>query len=82
MALSDAPLPRKNHLYLKTNKIYAPSDYNTLAAVKLTASIVEKFIPPRAQNSRKGDNGKILILGGSYVYHGAPILASLATFRY
>ena len=82
MALSDAPLPRKNHLYLKTNKIYAPSrQHNTLAAVKLTASIVEKFIPPRAQNSRKGDNGKILILGGSYVYHGAPILASLAALR-
>ena len=52
-----------------------------MAAVKLTASIVEKFIPPRAQNSRKGDNGKILILGGSYVYHGAPILASLAALR-
>ena len=52
-----------------------------LAAIKLTASIVKKFIPPRAQNSRKGDNGKILILGGSYVYHGAPILASIAALR-
>ena len=31
--------------------------------------------------SRKGDNGKVLILGGSYFYHGAPILSSLAALR-
>ncbi len=32
-------------------------------------------------NSRKGDNGKVLVVGGSYMYHGAPILASLAALR-
>ncbi len=52
-----------------------------LAATKLTSHIVKKFIPPRAYNSHKGDNGKILILGGSYVYHGAPILTSIAALR-
>jgi ADP-dependent NAD(P)H-hydrate dehydratase len=47
----------------------------------LQATIVKNFIPPRKFASRKGDNGKVLILGGSYFYHGAPILSSLAALR-
>ena len=47
----------------------------------LQATTVKNFIPPRKFASRKGDNGKVLILGGSYFYHGAPILASLAALR-
>lgn len=43
--------------------------------------MVKNFIPPRKQSSRKGDNGKILVIGGSYLYHGAPILSSLAALR-
>jgi len=47
----------------------------------LQASIVQKFIPARKVNSRKGDNGIVLVVGGSYIYHGAPILSSLAALR-
>ena len=47
----------------------------------LTPSIIKKYIPIRKLNSRKGDNGKILVVGGSYMYHGAPILSSLAALR-
>ena len=47
----------------------------------LSASIVKKFIPARKSKSRKGDNGIVLIVGGSYVYHGAPILSSIAALR-
>ena len=47
----------------------------------LQATLVKNFIPPRKFASRKGDNGKILVLGGSYFYHGAPILSSLAALR-
>ena len=32
----------------------------------------------RATDSHKGDNGKVLVIGGSKEYHGAPIYASLA----
>jgi NAD(P)H-hydrate epimerase len=42
---------------------------------------VKNFIPPRKFVSRKGDNGKVMVLGGSYFYHGAPILSSLAALR-
>ena len=47
----------------------------------LTKIIVKKFIPTRSRSSKKGDNGKALIVGGSYMYHGAPVLSSLAALR-
>ena len=47
----------------------------------LQSQIVKSFIPSRKAVSRKGDNGKVLVLGGNYLYHGAPILSSLAALR-
>jgi len=47
----------------------------------LQSSIVKKFIPPRKASARKGDSGKVLVIGGSYMYHGAPILSSLSALR-
>lgn len=47
----------------------------------LRSSLVKKFIPARRIDSRKGDNGTVLVVGGSYIYRGAPILSSLAALR-
>ncbi len=47
----------------------------------LTPTLVKSFIPARRNLSRKGENGKVLVIGGSYLYHGAPILSSLAALR-
>ncbi len=52
-----------------------------MVAKNLTLSIVKKFIPARKAKSRKGENGIVLVIGGSYIYHGAPILSSLAALR-
>ena len=52
-----------------------------MVVTKLTKEIIEKFIPSRKNDSRKGDNGKVLVVGGSYIYHGAPVLSSLAALR-
>jgi len=52
-----------------------------LATKTLTSQIVKKFITPRNASSRKGDNGKVLVVGGSYIYHGAPVLSSIAALR-
>ena len=52
-----------------------------MASKQLQASIVKKFIPARKSDSRKGDNGIVLVVGGSYMYHGAPILSSIAALR-
>lgn len=47
----------------------------------LSSSIVQNFTPIRKSTSRKGDNGIVLVVGGSYIYHGAPVLSSLAALR-
>ena len=52
-----------------------------LVSVRLQAPLVKKFIPARKSSSRKGDNGVVLVVGGSYIYHGAPILSSIAALR-
>jgi NAD(P)H-hydrate epimerase len=36
---------------------------------------------PRLESSRKGDNGIVLVVGGSGIYHGAPLLSSLSALR-
>lgn len=36
---------------------------------------------PRRAWSRKGDNGVVLVVGGSWLYHGAPFLVSMAAMR-
>jgi len=52
-----------------------------LEPLTLSSSIIQNFIPARKSTSRKGDNGIVLVIGGSYIYHGAPILSSLAALR-
>lgn len=45
------------------------------------SDLVNKIILPRSKRSRKGDNGITLIVGGSRIYHGAPLLSSIAALR-
>ncbi|HSB56412.1 MAG TPA: NAD(P)H-hydrate dehydratase [Nitrosopumilaceae archaeon] len=52
-----------------------------MATKNLQVSLVKNFVPARKFGARKGDNGKVLVLGGSYIYHGAPILSSFAALR-
>jgi len=53
----------------------------TSLALRIQAALVRRFIPQRKKDSRKGENGKVLVVGGSYMYHGAPTLSSLAALR-
>lgn len=48
---------------------------------RVTPEDVSRFLPPRNASSRKGQNGKVLVVGGSRIYHGAPALAALAAIR-
>jgi ADP-dependent NAD(P)H-hydrate dehydratase len=43
--------------------------------------LVQHLIVPRVATSKKGDNGIVLVVGGNRIYHGAPLLASLAALR-
>jgi NAD(P)H-hydrate epimerase len=49
--------------------------------VDITTKLIKKLMVPRLQSSKKGDNGTVLVAGGSRNYHGAPILASMAALR-
>ena len=49
--------------------------------VVMRTALVKRFIPARKASSRKGENGRVMVIGGSYLYHGAPILSSLAALR-
>lgn len=45
------------------------------------SNLIREIILPRSKLSRKGENGITLIVGGSRIYHGAPILSSIAALR-
>lgn len=57
--------------------------YNTNlpSAITVTSKMIRQLIPPRSSLSRKGDNGTVLVAGGSRFYHGAPVFASMAALR-
>jgi len=42
---------------------------------------VRDCIKPRRIDSHKGENGVVLVVGGSWMYHGAPFLAAMAALR-
>lgn len=50
-------------------------------SIVTSKALVKRLIPPRSASSRKGDNGTVLVAGGSRYYHGAPTLASMAALR-
>jgi ADP-dependent NAD(P)H-hydrate dehydratase len=45
------------------------------------SNLIREIILPRSKLSRKGENGITLIVGGSRIYHGAPLLSSIAALR-
>jgi len=48
---------------------------------EVTKEWVASVIPPRMAWSRKGENGVVMVVGGSRVYHGAPFLTAMAAMR-
>jgi len=42
---------------------------------------VRPCIRPRRADSHKGENGVVMVVGGSWMYHGAPFLSAMAALR-
>ncbi|MGC1928413.1 MAG: NAD(P)H-hydrate dehydratase [Candidatus Nitrosopolaris sp.] len=63
------------HIYVFYNK------KELATRITVTPKLVKDLLVPRIATSRKGDNGIVLVVGGSRIYHGAPILASIAALR-
>jgi ADP-dependent NAD(P)H-hydrate dehydratase len=51
------------------------------STITVTPKLIRQLMPPRSSSSRKGDNGTVLVAGGSRFYHGAPVLATMAALR-
>lgn len=49
--------------------------------IRVTPELIQHLLPPRLISSKKGDNGIVLVIGGSGIYHGAPLLSTLAALR-
>ncbi len=47
----------------------------------LNSTDIKKLLPQRDPQSHKGENGRVLIIGGSKQYFGAPILSAIATLH-
>jgi hydroxyethylthiazole kinase-like uncharacterized protein yjeF len=48
---------------------------------ELKASDIKRMFPRRDSNSHKGMNGKVLVIGGSIDYFGAPILCAMGALN-
>jgi ADP-dependent NAD(P)H-hydrate dehydratase len=49
--------------------------------ITINLPLAKKMAPARKSTSKKGDNGTVLVTGGSHYYHGAPVLTSMAALR-
>ena len=49
--------------------------------IELTRSRARGFTRPRLPDSHKGQNGRVLVVGGSTKYYGSPALVGLAAYR-
>jgi len=49
--------------------------------VESSSRHIRRAVNPRRKDSHKGDNGVVLVVGGSWLYHGAPVLSALAALR-
>jgi ADP-dependent NAD(P)H-hydrate dehydratase / NAD(P)H-hydrate epimerase len=51
------------------------------AAVLPTASEIASILPGRKKDSNKGGSGRLLLIGGSRRFHGAPVLCASGAYR-
>jgi len=49
--------------------------------IKIGRWILRKIFKERANEAKKGDFGKLLVVGGSKLYHGSPAFNALAAYR-
>ena len=44
-------------------------------------SMLHKIFPPLLTTSRKGDNGRIAVIGGSFEFTGAPFYSAISSLK-
>ncbi len=56
-------------------------DLTEEGVIRVDEALLRNIIPKRRASSRKGENGSVAIIGGSKLYHGAPVLSALGALR-
>jgi ADP-dependent NAD(P)H-hydrate dehydratase len=49
--------------------------------ITISSKLVKNLVVPRQASSKKCDNDTVLVGGGSRIYLGAPLVASMAALR-
>lgn len=49
--------------------------------IETSDELLREIILPRKQDSHKGDNGVVCVVGGSRIFHGAPFFTSMSCLR-
>jgi len=66
-----------NEFEIKEVSIGIPVDFEMI----IGRGDAKALFTRKPRYSKKGDSGRVMIIGGSKIYHGAPILAGLAALR-
>ena len=82
-ALSPLFLYERRDLYLrcKVDRLYSIMNREEKTMKVIDQTLLEKVIIERSRTSHKGDYGRLLLLGGTYPYGGAIIMAALAAVK-
>lgn len=70
----------KNRVILSLNK-ENPSLYNLISIIEERKGEIKTRLRARKRESHKGQNGTVLVIGGSIDYAGAPALAAMAALK-
>ena len=82
-ALSPLFLYERRDLYLrcKVDRLYSIMNREEKTMKVIDQALLEKVIIKRSRLSHKGDYGRLLLLGGTYPYGGAIIMAAIAAVK-
>ena len=62
-------------------KSVAKTSKGVIKPIIINKSILRKVFKKRPKNAKKGDFGKLLVVGGSKLYHGSPTFNAMAAYR-
>ena len=67
--------------HIRTTLLMASQHLSSAVQWSTAQKAVQRLVPPLSFDSRKGQNGRIGVLGGSYEYTGAPYYAAQSALQ-
>ena len=67
--------------HIRSTLLMASQQLSSAVQWSTAQKAVQRLVPPLSFDSRKGQNGRIGVLGGSYEYTGAPYYAAQSALQ-